>query len=123
MGLEPAFPPTGREGEDRRRTYSYLVSASFVKFLIHNHGQSQFKALYDLTPLIPMETRQADPARYHRIYGKSLTELQTGWRSWLSKGKHTAFDVARVACCIVFRFARERVPVDVDHQLEGVRWK
>jgi hypothetical protein len=84
MGLEPAFAADRTEGEGRRRTYSYLVSASFVKFLIHNHELSRFKALYDLTPLIPTQTRPADPGRYQRIYGKSLTELQTGWRSWLS---------------------------------------
>lgn len=83
MGLEPAFAADKTEGEGRRRTYSYLVSASFVKFLIHNHELSRFKALYDLTPLIPAQTRPADPGRYQRIYGKSLTELQTGWRSWL----------------------------------------
>jgi hypothetical protein len=84
MGLEPAFAADRTEGEGRRRTYSYLVSSSFVKFLIHNHGQSRFKALYDSTPLIPMDTRQVDPGRYQSIYGKSLTELQTGWLSWLS---------------------------------------
>jgi len=84
MGLEDAFAADRVEGVGRRRTYSYLVSASFVKFLIYNHGQSQFKALYDSTPLIPMQTRQTDPDRYRRIYGKSLSELQTGWRSWLS---------------------------------------
>ncbi len=84
MGLEDGFP-ANKDGERDRRGYSYLISASFVKYLIHTHGQNQFKALYDLTPLIPMETRQADPARYHRIYGKSLTELQAGWRAWLEQ--------------------------------------
>jgi hypothetical protein len=84
MGLEPAFP-ANEDGERHRRGYSYLISASFVKFLIHTHGQDKFKALYDLTPLIPMETRQADPGRYQRIYGKSLTELQTAWRAWLGQ--------------------------------------
>jgi hypothetical protein len=81
--LDNAFAADRANGQGRRRTYSYLVSASFVKFLIHNHGQTKFKALYDLTPLVPMQARQADPDRYQRIYGKSLSELQTGWRSWL----------------------------------------
>jgi hypothetical protein len=84
MGLEPAFPAND-DGERHRRGYSYLVSASFVKFLIHSRGQDKFKALYDLTPLIPMETRQADPGRYQAIYGKSLGDLQTEWRAWFGQ--------------------------------------
>jgi hypothetical protein len=84
MGLEAAFPAS-EQGKNKRRHYSYLISASFVKFLIHGHGQKQFKALYDLTPLIPMQTTEADPARYHQIYGKSLTELQADWRTWLGQ--------------------------------------
>lgn len=84
MGLEAAFPAS-EQGTAKRRTYSYLISASFVKFLIHSHGQDQFKALYDLTPLIAMKTAEADPARYHRVYGKSLAELQAGWVTWLGQ--------------------------------------
>jgi hypothetical protein len=84
MGLETAFPAS-EQGTAKRRTYSYLISASFVKFLIHSRGQDQFKALYDLTPLVPTTTAEADPARYHRIYGKSLTELQADWRTWLDQ--------------------------------------
>jgi hypothetical protein len=84
MGLETAFPAT-EQGTNKRRTYSYLISASFVKFLIHSRGQDKFKALYDLTPLIPMETRQADPGRYQTIYGKSLADLQTEWLAWVGQ--------------------------------------
>jgi hypothetical protein len=82
MGLD--FPDD-EEGERDRRAYSYMVSASFVKFLIHTHGQDRFKALYALTPLIPREAKEADAGRYQRIYGKSLTELQAGWLTWVGQ--------------------------------------
>jgi hypothetical protein len=62
-----------------------MISASFVKFLIHTHGQDRFKTLYALTPLIPKEAKEADRGRYQRVYGKSLTQLQTAWLTWLEQ--------------------------------------
>jgi hypothetical protein len=85
IGLEPAFPKS-KNGVDRRRAFSYLVSASFVKFLVESQGLDRFKALYDLTPLTPHKAAKADPARYQQSLGKPLSELQSNWLTWL-RGK------------------------------------
>jgi hypothetical protein len=83
MGLEKAFPASD-DGTSQRRAFAYLVSASFVKFLIEKHGLDDFKALYNLTPLTPGRATPADPARYQQVFsGKSLDELQADWRQWL----------------------------------------
>jgi hypothetical protein len=66
-----------------RQNYSYLVSGSFVKFLVESYGLIKFKAFYNLTPLTPGVATAADPNRYSGVFGKSLTALETEWRSWL----------------------------------------
>jgi hypothetical protein len=82
VGLEAAIPD-----QIKRWTYSYLVSGSFVKFLIDRYGLVKFKALYDMTPLTPGVAEVANPRRYEGVFGKSLTELQTEWLRWLDTTK------------------------------------
>jgi hypothetical protein len=78
VGLDKAIPD-----EAQREAYSYLVSGSFVKFLIRTHGLSKFKALYDKTPMTPGAVTPIDLDRYQPIYGKPLAKLQEEWLSWL----------------------------------------
>jgi hypothetical protein len=79
--LETAIPDRAQ-----RAAYSYLVSGSFVKFLIQNYGVDQFRALYKLTPLMPGASLPEDRGRYHRIFSKPLLDLQTEWLKWLKHG-------------------------------------
>jgi len=88
MGLEPAFPKS-KNGIEWRRDYAYLVSASFVKFLIEGYGLDKFKALYNLTPLTPGQSAKADPGRYQQSIGKPIDELQSEWRVWLPGQKRS----------------------------------
>lgn len=78
VGLDKAIPQ-----EPEREAYSYLVSASFVKFLIRSYGLSKFKALYDKTPMTPGVVTPIDLDRYKPIYGKPLAKLQEEWLPWL----------------------------------------
>ena len=85
MGLEEAFLPKSAFMDNQRRNYAYVVSASFVKFLIERHGEDKFKALYQQTPLTPHVATRADPVRYQQTFsGKLLTELQSDWLRWLT---------------------------------------
>src|SRR5262249_42975562 len=59
MGLEKAFPKND-DGKSQRRAFSYLVSSSFVKYLIETYGLEKFKTLYDTTPLTPGRATKAD---------------------------------------------------------------
>jgi hypothetical protein len=79
-GLETEIPDLAQRGE-----YTYLVSGSFVKFLVETHGLEKFKTLYELTPLTPGVATVADPDRYENVFGKPLTALQTQWLYWLEK--------------------------------------
>jgi len=78
--LKPAIPIPAERG-----AFSYLVSGSFVKFLIDIYGLKKFKDLFELTPLTPGASPQADPDRYERVFGKPLTGLQTEWLGWLEE--------------------------------------
>ena len=66
-----------------REAYSYLVSASFVKFLVRSHGLKKFKALYDTTPMTPGVVTPIDLGRYAPIFGKPLAKLEEEWLPWL----------------------------------------
>jgi hypothetical protein len=78
VGLDKVIPD-----EAEREAYSYLVSASFVKFLIRSYGLRKFKALYDTTPMTPGVVTPIDLDRYQPIYGKPLAKLQEEWLPWL----------------------------------------
>ncbi len=79
VGLEPVIPNTSD-----RLTYAYLVSGSFVKYLVNQYGLMKFKQLYELSPLTPGIATPTDPARYQNVYGKPLSELEGEWRNWFS---------------------------------------
>lgn len=83
VGLENAIPDPA-SGPSDRPAYCYLVSASFVKYLMNAYGQDKFQALYNLTPLTPGTATASDPARYQKIYGKLLPELEAEWRNWFA---------------------------------------
>jgi hypothetical protein len=83
VGLEVAIPADAQVPKDKL-TYAYLISASFVKFLINEYGIGKFKTLYALSPLTPGVATLADPARYQTVYGKSLAQLESEWRSWFA---------------------------------------
>lgn len=78
VGLNASIPATSE-----RRAYSYLVSASFVKFVVDSYGLDKFHALYELTPLTPAASTQADSGRYKNVFGKFLSALQIEWLGWL----------------------------------------
>lgn len=59
---------------------SYLVAGSFVRYLIETHGMEKFRKLYALTPLVTgSRSAGGDPARWERIYGKSIDLLAADW--------------------------------------------
>jgi hypothetical protein len=80
VDLQTAIP----DGNDRGG-YAYLVSASFVKYLINAYGLTTFKKLYWLTPLTPTVPTPTDVERYKKVFGgKSLSNLEVEWRNWLA---------------------------------------
>jgi len=85
VGLETALPgaPNTPAASDRL-TYAYLISGSFVKYLINGYGLSKFKTLYELSPLTPGVATPTDPTRYQNVYGNSLAQLETEWRNWFA---------------------------------------
>jgi hypothetical protein len=62
---------------------TYVVSGSFVRFLLHQYPIEKFRELYALTPLIPFERDCGDPDRWTDVYGESLPQLQARWLSYL----------------------------------------
>jgi len=85
VGLETALPgaPNTPAASDRL-TYAYLISGSFVKYLINGYGLSKSKTLYELSPLTPGVATPTDPTRYQNVYGNSLAQLETEWRNWFA---------------------------------------
>lgn len=79
VGLETSIQNT-----PDRLTYAYLISGSFVKYLVNGYGLMKFQQLYELTPLTPGVATPTDPARYQTIYGKSLAQLEVEWRNWFA---------------------------------------
>ena len=78
VGLDAAI-----SNEVAREAYSYLVSATFVKYLISHYGLKKFKELYETTPLMPKMVTPIDVNRYDLLFGKSLAKLQEEWLPWL----------------------------------------
>lgn len=62
------------------RNSAYTGWASFVDFLITTYGRERFDAVYQTG-------RGRDPGSsdYAGIYGKSITELDAEWRTWLQR--------------------------------------
>jgi hypothetical protein len=69
---------------------SYLEAASFVKFLIEQHGLDRFKELYRLA------TGEAahDDALVQRLYDQGYDQLEAGWLDYLASLEPTPQEVA-----------------------------
>jgi hypothetical protein len=70
----------GRQAEP---VEAYVAAGSFVRFLVERHGMEQFRALYDLTPLIPNKRAAGSPERWRTVYGQPLEDLEAAWRQFL----------------------------------------
>lgn len=65
---------------------AYMVTGSFVGFLIETFGLDKFKELYALSPLVIRQRRSGGPTgRYAKVFGKSLDELESDWQRWVSR--------------------------------------
>jgi hypothetical protein len=67
--------------EPHGQAHIYPLVGSFVQFLIETRGLDQFRTLYMLTPLVPLQQNAGPPARWMEIYGLSLAHLQREWKS------------------------------------------
>ena len=61
------------------------IAGSFVKFLIGRHGMDKLRALYALTPLVPMRRDPGEIARWQQIYGDSFEALVDDWLTALRR--------------------------------------
>jgi hypothetical protein len=68
--------PTGQ-------AHLYPIAGSFAQFLIETHGTEMFRALFERTPLIPMERNPGSPDRWADAYGRPLLELELEWKSMI----------------------------------------
>lgn len=66
------------------RSTAYLVSGSFVRYLIDQHDADKFKRLYAMTPFVPGQRNAGDPQRWREVYGVTLDELAQAWRQRLA---------------------------------------
>jgi hypothetical protein len=73
--------PTGQ-------AHLYPIAGSFAQFLIETHGTHMFRALYERTPLLPMERNPGSPDRWVDAYGRSLLELEPEWKSMIVAVEH-----------------------------------
>jgi hypothetical protein len=77
LELRGAFP----------RKDSYLVGGSFVRFLIEQHGMEKFRQLYATTPLVPGKKNAGDAGRWKDVYGVSLEQLASEWRTRVKQSR------------------------------------
>jgi hypothetical protein len=68
--------PTGQ-------AHLYPIAGSFAQLLIETHGTEMFRALFERTPLIPMERNPGSPERWADAYGRPLLELELEWKSMI----------------------------------------
>ena len=61
------------------------IAGSFVKFLIERHGMDKLRALYALTPLVPMQRDPGEPARWQQIYNESFETTVDAWLTRLPR--------------------------------------
>jgi hypothetical protein len=65
------------------QSHLYPIAGSFAQFLIETHGTEMFRALFERTPLIPMERNPGSPERWADAYGRPLLELELEWKSMI----------------------------------------
>lgn len=64
------------------------IAGSFVKFLIDRHGMEKFRALYALTPLVPMKRDAGEFARWQQVYGQSFEDIVGDWLALLPRKRN-----------------------------------
>ncbi len=82
MALERTPTPNPLENVSKE---GEAIAGSFVKFLIERHGMDKFRALYTLTPLVPMQRDPGGPARWQQVYGESYESIVDAWLAILPK--------------------------------------
>ncbi len=109
---EPAYPNFGKELTDEARKLAeradigalerlatpkrlqlngfdgqsaYIVAGSFVGFLIETHGLEKFRELYAMTPLVSRQRNAGSLERWQQVYGMSLDDLATDWRTSIAE--------------------------------------
>jgi hypothetical protein len=76
----------GRDLYDNTPTgqaHIYPIAGSFTQFLIDTHGIEMFRALFQRTPLVPIERNPGFPARWVDVYGLSLSDIELKWKSMI----------------------------------------
>ncbi|NKB21808.1 MAG: hypothetical protein GKS01_15050 [Alphaproteobacteria bacterium] len=64
---------------------AYLVSGSFVRYLIERYGMKKFRELYALSPFQSYRRNAGSSGRWKDVYKKSLKSLEADWRAMLGK--------------------------------------
>jgi hypothetical protein len=66
------------------QAHIYSIVGSFAEFLIETHGTDKFRALFERTPLVPFERNPGSDDRWVDVYGLSLADIESQWRSMIS---------------------------------------
>jgi hypothetical protein len=66
--------PTGQ-------AHIYSLVGAFARFLIETRGTARFRALYELTPLKPLDREAGAAERWRDVYGASLGEIEAEWKA------------------------------------------
>jgi hypothetical protein len=80
--LPYGFSPTDQQGAEQQA--AYLVSGSFVRYLIDTYTMDKFQSLYNTTPFEAGRhvTRTRD--NWTDVYGRSLRVLEAEWKAMIS---------------------------------------
>lgn len=79
----------GEEPRGQARIYS--IAGSFTQFLIETRRVERFHMLYKQTPLLPLTQNAGMPDRWLNIYGVSLSDLASEWKSMIMGGDLSTF--------------------------------
>lgn len=81
--------------EPRGQARVYPIAGSFVQFMIETRGIERFRALYRLTPFVPLAQNAGGSDRWLGPYGLSLGDLESEWKSLIvGRGPATCDDEA-----------------------------
>jgi hypothetical protein len=88
VSLDKITTPTRLMLRIEKRTikdgWTYIIAASFVRYLIETYKMDRFHNLYMTTPLVASRRDAGRPERWNEIYGLPLTELESQWKSMIS---------------------------------------
>ena len=80
MPLEKLFDFTGIGSPDSNAPVAYPQSASVVKYLVDTYGREKLRRAYrNLHASSVPSIRSANRREFARLYGKSLTQVESGW--------------------------------------------